>query len=299
MSRTTRRGSPTISLIRRLTFLLATTVVVTLIATGVAAAPASAAPPSAALYATAKRALAAGNGPAATAALGTLLATDPTNAKALALRAVSADFGYDFVTKTDSLNRLTTVDSALRGRVDRMLNTVADVALRPPNPFPAVVGPGTAIVILGYGLLPNGAMRPELVGRLEAGLVQALMAPASPIIVTGGNPHNGITEAAAMKAWLAGHLVPTGRIHAESKAPSTVGNAIDSTALMRTIGASNAVLVSDPDHVRRATVDFITAGTAVVGAMSTLNGYFQQVLPVLPKSEQRSMYVDGASVLGL
>ena len=55
-----------------------------------------------------------------------------------------------------------------------------------------------AIVILGYGLTPAGTMRPILYTRLLTGLAVAQMFPQSPIIVTGGNPRNGVTEAAAM-----------------------------------------------------------------------------------------------------
>ncbi|WP_307621742.1 hypothetical protein [Nocardia lijiangensis] len=36
-------------------------------------------------------------------------------------------------------------------------------------------------------------------------LVQALLAPASPVIVTGGNSRNGVSEAQAMAEWLIAH----------------------------------------------------------------------------------------------
>ena len=48
-----------------------------------------------------------------------------------------------------------------------------------------------AIVILGYGLTPQGAMRPILYTRVLTGLAVAQIFPQSPIIVTGGNPRNG------------------------------------------------------------------------------------------------------------
>src|SRR5690242_17592489 len=67
--------------------------------------------------------------------------------------------------------------------VIEQLRSVGD----PLPPLPAPHGPTTAIVVLGYGLLPDGGMRPELVARLQAALVQAVVSPASPIIVTGGN----------------------------------------------------------------------------------------------------------------
>ncbi|MDF2585303.1 MAG: hypothetical protein K0R33_3946, partial [Mycobacterium sp.] len=48
-----------------------------------------------------------------------------------------------------------------------------------------------AIVILGYGLTPDGWMRPILYTRVLTGLAVAQAFPQSPIIVTGGNPKNG------------------------------------------------------------------------------------------------------------
>ena len=48
-----------------------------------------------------------------------------------------------------------------------------------------------AIVILGYGLNPDGTMRAILRRRVLTGLTVAQFYPQSPIIVTGGNPQNG------------------------------------------------------------------------------------------------------------
>ena len=39
-----------------------------------------------------------------------------------------------------------------------------------------------------YTMLPDGALRPELVHRLNAAWVQAIAAPFSRVVVTGGNP---------------------------------------------------------------------------------------------------------------
>ncbi|MFE9320075.1 hypothetical protein ACIHDR_04320 [Nocardia sp. NPDC052278] len=40
----------------------------------------------------------------------------------------------------------------------------------PPAQFLGFRGPQTAIVVLGYGLLPDGEMRPELISRLTPGM---------------------------------------------------------------------------------------------------------------------------------
>ncbi|MEV0338105.1 YdcF family protein [Nocardia sp. NPDC050713] len=129
-------------------------------------------------------------------------------------------------------------------------------------------GPGTAIVVLGYGLLPDGEMRPELLARLHAGFVQALLAPASPVIVTGGNPRNGVTEARAMADWLIARGIPAERVIVESDAASTVQNAEHSARIMRDIGARDAVVVTSADHIDRALGDFLGAGVDVVATVT-------------------------------
>ncbi|WP_194833501.1 YdcF family protein [Nocardia sp. XZ_19_369] len=155
------------------------------------------------------------------------------------------------------------------GSTDRALPDVLRALVPPePEPLPALHGPATAIVVLGYGLLPDGSMRPELIDRLHAGFVQALLAPASPIIVTGGNPHNGITEARAMADWFVEHGIAPERIHLEPEAASTVQNAEHSARIMRAIGARDAVVVTSADHIDRAVGTFTDAGVEVVGTVT-------------------------------
>ncbi|WP_062989553.1 YdcF family protein [Nocardia anaemiae] len=129
-------------------------------------------------------------------------------------------------------------------------------------------GPQTAIVVLGYGLLPDGEMRPELISRLHAGYVQALLAPLSPIIVTGGNPCSGVTEAQAMADWLIGHGIPAERIHIEPEAVSTAQNAERSARIMHDIGTRDAVVVTSADHIDRAAALFGDAGIAVIATVT-------------------------------
>ncbi|MCP2275856.1 YdcF family protein [Nocardia amikacinitolerans] len=129
-------------------------------------------------------------------------------------------------------------------------------------------GPDTAVVVLGYGLLPDGGMRQELLARLHAGFVQALLAPASPVIVTGGNPRNGVTEARAMADWLIARGIPAERVIVEPDAASTAQNAEHSARIMRDIGARDAVVVTSADHIDRAVRDFSGAGVDVVATVT-------------------------------
>ncbi|MFE3544224.1 YdcF family protein [Nocardia sp. NPDC059177] len=144
-------------------------------------------------------------------------------------------------------------------------NSVAGVA---GIELPDTYGPETAIVVLGYGLRPDGSMRAELSNRLHAALVQAFMSPASPVIVTGGNPRNGVTEAQVMADWLNARGVARQRIHAETEAGSTVQNAEFSARLMEALGVHKAVLITSADHMRRALDNFLAAGVPVVATMT-------------------------------
>ncbi|MFD3509716.1 YdcF family protein [Nocardia sp. NPDC058666] len=134
--------------------------------------------------------------------------------------------------------------------------------------LPATYGPETAIVVLGYGLLPDGTMRAELGNRLHAALIQAYMSPESPVIVTGGNPRNGITEAQVMADWLNIRGVARHRLHAETEAGSTVQNAEFSARMMEALGVTKAVLITSADHMRRALDNFVAAGIPVVATMT-------------------------------
>lgn len=134
--------------------------------------------------------------------------------------------------------------------------------------LPALFAPDTAIVVLGYGLTPEGEMRPELMARLYAGYVSALLSPQAPVIVTGGNPQNGVTEADAMADWLVDHGIDRARIHTETKANSTVQNAAFSAQLMDAIGVHAAILITSADHIARALTNFHAAGIAVVATMT-------------------------------
>jgi len=144
-------------------------------------------------------------------------------------------------------------------------NSIAGVA---GIDLPDTYGPETAIVVLGYGLQPDGTMRAELGNRLHAALVQAFMSPSSPVIVTGGNPRNGVTEAQVMADWLNIRGVARHRIYTETQAGSTVQNAEFSAKLMEALGVHKAVLITSADHMRRALDNFMAAGIPVVATMT-------------------------------
>ncbi|WP_066074160.1 YdcF family protein [Neobacillus soli] len=116
-----------------------------------------------------------------------------------------------------------------------------------------------AIVILGYALSDDGTMREPLIERLKAGLAAATKYPNSKIIVTGGVPKQGNTEAKLMKEWLISKGIAEKRILTEDKSTDTVENALFATAILEKEGLKDVTLVTSASHMRRALTIFTEA----------------------------------------
>ncbi|MEB3021984.1 YdcF family protein [[Mycobacterium] crassicus] len=129
-----------------------------------------------------------------------------------------------------------------------------------------------AIVILGYGLNPDGSMQPILQNRVMTGRSIAQLFPQAPIIVTGGNPQNGVTEAAQMRRLLILSGVPANRIIVEDRANSTVQNARFSVPLAQQVGATGIILVTSSTHQGRADQNFVDAGGNLLATVSYPDG---------------------------
>ncbi|MGB3351465.1 MAG: YdcF family protein [Mycobacterium sp.] len=125
-----------------------------------------------------------------------------------------------------------------------------------------------AIVILGYGLKPDGTMRLILHTRVLAGLAVAQIFPQAPIIVTGGNPRNGNTEAEQMGKMLRLYGTPRERIILEERANSTVQNAAFSVPLAKQADTSGIILITSSSHQDRADGNFADAGGNVLATVS-------------------------------
>ena len=137
-----------------------------------------------------------------------------------------------------------------------------DPAVLTLNPFT------TDIVILGAGLSPEGEIPPVLEERLRTGHRLANAYPTSRIIVTGGVPKNGRTEAQAMGDWLRGAGIAPWRITEEGNSNSTVQNAQFTDQIFRERGTTAAVVVTNDFHLNRAVLNFRQA----VGGRIPLTG---------------------------
>ncbi|EFV14429.2 YdcF family protein [Segniliparus rugosus] len=202
--------------------------------------------------------------------------------------------------------QLEAVDPARGADVDRMLDAIrqqAGTQLTEEVPGPGELrGASTTIVALGAGLHPDGTMPQVLVDRLRKTLEVAQADPAAPIVVTGGKPQNGVTEADAMADWLVGQGVDPGRIHKEDHSASTVQNALNSAEILRSLRPAHLVIVTSANHVRRASALFELAAQPVLEPGFTLTSVASVDGPYDEEAdpedwELRAIYRDSFSVV--
>lgn len=179
--------------------------------------------------------------------------------------AALTDHAFALQAAGDSSGAQDTVDRLPAEHARRTAAVMGDVAQALSFPLtdhvPSGIAPDSVIVVLGFGLLDDGGLRPILVERLHKGLAVAHAYPQMPVVVSGGNPRGGRTEADAMAAWLVEHGLPAERIHREPTSVSTATNALRTAELIRAGGmGSGAVLVTSSNHLRRSVANFLTAG---------------------------------------
>lgn len=106
------------------------------------------------------------------------------------------------------------------------------------------------IVVLGYGLTENGAMKPELMDRLEVAQACAEKYPNAWILLTGGETAHvrGVSEAGEMRSWLVARGVDVRRILMETEALSTTENARNSCRILREYPQVDTIAVVTSDY---------------------------------------------------
>ena len=91
------------------------------------------------------------------------------------------------------------------------------------------------LVVLGFQLMPNGSMAPELLGRCETALACARQYPNAVLAVTGGGTASGnreATEAGVMADWFVSKGIDRERILVEDRSLTTDQNASFTCALL-------------------------------------------------------------------
>lgn len=128
-----------------------------------------------------------------------------------------------------------------------------------PDALPDGLGVEHTFVVLGAGLNADGTLTSKFTRRLELALQAHKKAPTATILISGGKPRGGVTEAQAGAQWLLDKGVPHSVVRKEEQASSTVGNASFCTPLLAS--AKTATLISDASHLRRAQILFTAAQT--------------------------------------
>ena len=116
------------------------------------------------------------------------------------------------------------------------------------------------IVVMGFGLNPDGSIRPELEKRLKVAMSLAEQYPYAYVLVTGGQTGavDGITEAGQMAAWLQKQGLSKGRIIRETQSLSTTANAVNSYKLLTRVypQVDSIALVTSDYHIRQSCAMF-------------------------------------------
>ncbi len=89
--------------------------------------------------------------------------------------------------------------------------------------------------VLGFQLMYDGEMAPELIGRCETALQALRQYPQAYVAVTGGGTAFGnkkATEADVMAAWFAEHGIAPERIIIENRSMTTDQNAVNTCAIL-------------------------------------------------------------------
>lgn len=122
-----------------------------------------------------------------------------------------------------------------------------------------------AIVVLGGGIAPDGALGPDTSGRVDAGAALFHAGIAPHLHMTGGVDLSLLrpTTASVMKHRAAAQDVPADLITTEGASQSTLENALLSRPMLG--DHDSLLLVSDGFHLWRSTLSFWWAGLPARG----------------------------------
>ena len=171
--------------------------------------------------------------------------TGNTTQRALALSSLTAASAWQGQLWTDFMTSWDTANKGLK------------IYTATPDGIPAK---GHVFVVLGSALTSSGQATTIVVRRLKVALAALAKYPTSTVLLSGGAPKSGRTEAKVMRDWLVAKGVDPARILLETTSSSTVGNANNSMAILANSPQYTAyTLISDASHIRRATILFNAA----------------------------------------
>lgn len=137
----------------------------------------------------------------------------------------------------------------------RCIRLISDYCLYAMNKvkFGQVVGDLDAcMIVLGLSLNGDGSIKKELLERLEVALTRAISFEYRTIILSGGNPKNGIAESQAMYNWLVKNGVNEKIVIMEDMSCDTVQNIQNILPILKGKNFKNIHLVTSEIHSMRA-----------------------------------------------
>ncbi|MBQ9249628.1 MAG: YdcF family protein [Oscillospiraceae bacterium] len=167
--------------------------------------------------------------------------------------------GMDTVRR--DLEKLKAADPALGTAWERIMETWVyvnnDLEIFDAIPAGLPEDDSLAIVALGFQLLPDGSMDPELVSRCELAMSCAETYPNAYVIVTGGGTaldNKEMTEAQAMADWFIQKGLDPDRLIVETRAMTTGQNAQYSCEILMAEypQVNNLLLVTSDYHMQMA-----------------------------------------------
>ncbi len=116
-------------------------------------------------------------------------------------------------------------------------------------------GEADAVLVLGSRAYWNNTYNPCLVSRVKHGVDLANSGAAKQLIVSGGiDREDGVVESRVMKQLAVGMGLAPEKIIVEASSSSTYENIKNSHVLMKNLGISNVILVTEPFHMPRASM---------------------------------------------
>lgn len=112
------------------------------------------------------------------------------------------------------------------------------------------------IIVLGCPANADGTASPDEQQRVEEGVREFRAGVAPRLIITGGAAHNNYVEAHVMAEEAEREGVPAADVLEERQAQDTIQNAYYSVRMMEAHGWKSAEVVSEPSHLRRASLIF-------------------------------------------
>lgn len=187
-----------------------------------------------------------------------IIELDPDNFEAYVLHAAYSKATGDTTAFEQDIKKLFEVDKDRGQEYQEKFNTVQEIEKTTLHTeVPENVSTDKHVIItLGYALSDEGEMQDILLERLKVTLKAAEKYPDSKIIVTGGVPKKGHTEAELMYDWLVKEGIDKERIFKEVLATDTVENALFSMDIVREEELQDVTLITSASHMRRALATF-------------------------------------------